>query len=75
MFLQYTQTLILVNVILVKCFDVLVTTRHHEGGQRCYYNRIIPLSVPDLPIPTRTLNSRVRLEFLNPKSLYNIGKA
>ena len=37
-------------------------TRHHEGVKRCYSNRIPPLSIPDLPIPTRTFESSVRPE-------------
>ena len=34
----------------------------------------LPIITPDLPIPTRDLNSSVRPEFLNPKILYKIEK-
>ena len=33
---------------------------------------MLPTSLPELPKPTRELNSTVKPEFLNPKSLYEI---
>ena len=47
-------------------FANIIITRHYEGVKRCYSDRNPPLSVPDIPVPTRTLNSSVRSEFLNP---------
>ena len=35
----------------------------------------LPIIPPDLPIPTRDLNSSVRPEFLNPKLLYKTDKS
>jgi len=51
---------------LIVDFGVLFITLHREGVKRCYWNRTGPLGVPDLPIPTTTLNSAGKPDILNP---------
>ena len=48
----YVQTLIIVNFILVISFSFSVMTAHHARITACHFDRIIPLSLPCLPIPT-----------------------
>ena len=60
----YAQTSIVVVLVLVKLFGFGVIT------MRRYCSRMKATSLPDLPKPTRTLNSIVRPEFLNTTSLY-----
>jgi len=54
---SYAQTLIFMKLIIVILVGFLVITRLHDGVKRCNKERIIAQSVPDLPIPTRTVNS------------------
>ena len=49
----------------------LVITRHHTGVMTRYCSRMKATSLPDLPKPTRTVNSSIRPEFLNPTILCN----
>jgi len=56
--------LILVNLVLV-VFCFVVITRHHKGVERCYQETTLTLSIPDLPIPSRTRNSSTRPESSN----------
>ena len=51
-------------------YDGLVITRHHEGVERWYCSRMKATSLPDLPIPTRSLNSSNRPKLFRPKILY-----
>ena len=54
------STVILVNSILVNLFSCLVITSSHAGVKRCNQDNILPVSLPDLSIPTRTTNSDIR---------------
>ena len=47
----YTQTLILVHLILVKLFCVSIITLHHATITTCHFDRIIPLSFSYLYVP------------------------
>ena len=50
----------------------MVIFRYHSFQFGHQINRILPVSVPDLPKPTRTLNLSVRPEFWNPMLLIQI---
>ena len=45
------------------------------GNFRTILRQHLPIIPPDLPIPTRDLNSSVRPEFLNPKFVYKTEKS
>ena len=53
--------------MLVKVFGCLVITFHRGGVTTCNFDRILPLSLPYLPIPTRTRNEGIRPRFFIPK--------
>ena len=72
--MSYAQTLILVNLIVVK---TIVCFCHNSEPCRIFWTILrhkLPIITPDLPIPTRDLNSSVQPEFLNPKFLYKTEK-
>ena len=56
---SYAQTFI--TLVYNSC--VFGTTRQHEGIKRHYQGRTLPPSVPNLALPTRTLNPHVRPVF------------
>ena len=62
----YARTSISLISYSLTWMQKIIITQHHEEAKWCYQDRILPLSVPDLPIPTRTLNSSIRPELLNP---------
>jgi hypothetical protein len=69
----YAQTLILVNLIFVKCIGVLVITRHHQGVKRPYSDRSF-LSSPrtSLYLPGTSIQSlhlRTRFCMQNRKNI------
>ena len=59
-FTPYAQTFICVNLILFKLFSCLVITFQGGGVTTCKFDRILPLDLLYLPIPTRTRNEGVR---------------
>ena len=61
---SYAQTLILVKLILVKLTSFLVIAPSPELGSGRYQVEMLPISLPDLPIPTRDQKSTIRPEFL-----------
>ena len=56
----YAQTLITINSILVRSFNILGITVHRGGVTTCKFERMIPLFLLCLPIPTRTRNEGVK---------------
>ena len=59
---EYAQNLILVNLMLVNFFRFLVTTRHHQVGSGQKSKEILPINLPDLSKPPRTLDFDRKLE-------------
>ena len=70
----YAQTLTLLNLVLVK----FMFSDHNSApsrSQETILRQILPIITPDLPIPSRSLNSIIRPEFFNSKFTYNIAAA
>ena len=61
------DTVILVNLILVKLSSFFVITFHRGIITACKFDRILPLDTLYLPIPIRTRNEGVRPWFINPE--------
>ena len=70
----YAHMLIVVAFLVVTLFGFLVITRHHEGVERWYCSRMKATSLPDLPIPTRSLNSNNRPKLFRSKILCKTEK-
>ena len=70
----YAHMLIVVAFLVVNFFGFLIITRHHEGVERWYCSRMKATSLPDLPIPTRSLNSSNRPKLFRPNILYKTEK-
>ena len=70
----YAQTLILVNLIVVKIIPFLGHNSEPCRNFGTILRHKLPIIHPDLPIPTRDLNSSVQSEFLKPKFLYENPK-
>ena len=59
------------KLILVNVFSCLIMTSQGGGVTTCNFVRIIPLSLPYLPIPIRTHNEGVRLYVFSSKVFKN----
>ena len=64
---SWAKTLLLVNSILVKLFSFLVIAVQGGGVTICKFDRLVPLFLPYLAIPTRTRNEGVRTWFFGPR--------